>query len=426
MGNVERPENLQELSLVTAAWEGDRREPISFPAPWDVHVQLMAGHAHETLGAKDLKQALENPIGAPPLTQLARNKRRVCIIFDDLTRPTPVDEILPHMLHQLKEAGIKEHQIRFVAATAAHHPLSRRDFIKKLGQGIIERFPIYTHNMYEHNDHVGKTPLGMNLYINREVLSCDLKIGVGSILPYWWPGTFSGGAKIVLPGVSSRTSIIEHHRLIKKARSDNGTVSMADVWRNIADAGRTIGLNLIINTVLNARREILGVFAGDPDQAYETGCSFAAEVYETKPAPRSDVVITNTYPQDLQIGKAFWGVHASLKPGGDAVIVARHPEGLSHLHHLTSRCGTDYGGENWNPDFKLSLGSAKHIYFWVDQIIANDRQDLPAANGVGVSFHTRWEDIRNRLLDKYGSRASVAVYPYASIQYPSGLTSSSE
>ncbi|ETJ29230.1 Transcriptional regulator, partial [human gut metagenome] len=57
---------------------------------------------------------------------------------------------------------------------------------------------------------LGTLPSGGKLLINKNAVNCDLLISEGFIEPHFFAG-FSGGRKSVLPGVSSRTTVLANH-----------------------------------------------------------------------------------------------------------------------------------------------------------------------------------------------------------------------
>jgi nickel-dependent lactate racemase len=114
------------------------------------------------------------------------------IIFDDLSRPTRASELVPHILAELKAGGIADEAIRFVAGTGAHGAMKLMDFEKKLGRNVVQKFDVYNHNPYENCTYVGQTSRGTPVYLNSEVMSCDLKILLGCIVPHPTAG-FGGG-----------------------------------------------------------------------------------------------------------------------------------------------------------------------------------------------------------------------------------------
>ena len=159
-----------------------------------------------------IRELIGSPIGRPPLRELARGCKETAIIFDDLTRPTPVSRVLPFVLEELAAAGIGDDQIRFIAALGAHGAHTRIDFEKKLGPEVLRRFRVYNHNPYENCTDMGTTGRGTPVSINSEAAACDLMLAIGSILPHPFMG-FGGGGKIVFPGIASMESIQANHML---------------------------------------------------------------------------------------------------------------------------------------------------------------------------------------------------------------------
>ncbi len=165
-----------------------------------------------------MEKAFLNPIGTKPISELAKGKKEVVILFDDLARPTPVVEIVPFVLRELEKAGISDRQVRFIAALGAHGAHTANDFRKKLGEEVLDRFPVYNHHPFDFCTYLGKTSRGTPVSINKEVMACDLKIGIGSIVPHAFSG-FGGGGKILLPGVAHIDSIAYNHGPLVKEPS---------------------------------------------------------------------------------------------------------------------------------------------------------------------------------------------------------------
>ena len=188
----------QRIRIPIKAWYGDEEMELAFPERWRVHECRMAGHDTPPLRDEQMVEALRHPIGTPTIAELARGKKQVVILFDDLTRPAPTWKILPMVLAQIHDAGISDDQIRFVTAYANHAAMSQEDFVKKLGKEVVRRFHIYNHNPYEHLTDVGKTSRGTPVQINREVMACDLKIGIGGLIPHLGAG-FGGVLKWCFP-----------------------------------------------------------------------------------------------------------------------------------------------------------------------------------------------------------------------------------
>ena len=192
----------QTLKLPQLAWYGAKELEIKLPRSWRVEVCHMAGHDRPRMKSAAIKKAITNPIGRPPLREYARGKKEVVILFDDMARVTRVSEMVPHVLAELAAAGIADKQVRFIAANGCHGAMDRQAFARKLGEGVLARFPVYNHAPFDNCVYAGTTRRGTRILINAEVMKCDLKIGIGSIVPHIMAG-FGGGGKIVLPGVAA-------------------------------------------------------------------------------------------------------------------------------------------------------------------------------------------------------------------------------
>ncbi|MFH1086372.1 MAG: lactate racemase domain-containing protein, partial [Chloroflexota bacterium] len=191
------------------AFFGDSELELRFPAGWKVRRVPMPAAAWPTLSDDDIRARLAAPHGKPPLRELARGRREAVIIFDDISRPTPVERLWPFVVEELHAAGITDAHIRMVVALGLHGTHTREDIRRKVGEDALRRYAIYNHDPFRYCSYVGTTPRGTPVEVNEEVLGCDLRIGIGSILPH--PGMgFGGGPKIILPGVVSYNTVYQH------------------------------------------------------------------------------------------------------------------------------------------------------------------------------------------------------------------------
>ena len=131
------------VSVPQLAWYSDTKIDLDFPEKWDVTLCPMAGQNKPGLSDEGIRAAFANPIGTKTIRKLAFGKEEVVIIFDDMTRPTKVYQLLPFVLKELRMGGVSDDHIRFVVASGAHGTWTRIDFAKKLGEDVINRFPVY-------------------------------------------------------------------------------------------------------------------------------------------------------------------------------------------------------------------------------------------------------------------------------------------
>ena len=195
-----------KYTLAQNRWYGDQPVDIELPDDWNVQFLSSGGDQYPALTKEDLRERFKGAVGTAPIRELAKGHEQVAIIFDDLTRATPAQPIAEVLLEELLAAGIKKENIRFICAPGLHGALMRNDFIKKLGEHIVREYAVYNHNPYESCVEVGVTPNGIKIEINAEFMACDLRIGIGSLVPHPLNG-FGGGGKLVMPGIASANTI---------------------------------------------------------------------------------------------------------------------------------------------------------------------------------------------------------------------------
>ena len=369
----------------------------------------MAGHDAPTLTKDQICRKLAQPIGSKPLGQLARSRKECVIIVDDLTRPTKASQVIPQILDELHEAGMEDNHIRFVMAIGAHHWMRLDDIQKKLGDDIPDRYHVYIHNVYENNVSVGKTSRGTPVHINREVVGCDLKIGVGCIIPHRTHG-FGGGGKIILPGVASIDTISHNHSV--KEGVGAGSVERNARRLDTEEAASMTHLDFVVNVLVNPNRDCCDLLCGDLVAAHRAGVKLARSHYLTE-TTKADVVVANGYPMESEAYKMFDIIQDSLNDNGDALIIIHTPEG-SRGHYYNGRFGTDYGGKGWKPGGYLPTSiKSKSFYVVAPHSSLSDYQYF----GLTSQWVKSWKEALSELVTKRGtSGVKVAVYPYAPIQ----------
>ena len=260
------------VRLPQLAWYGDNTIEIDFPSSWDVTVCRSGGEEAAALDGDAFRKAFANPIGTSTIRELARGKKRVAILFDDACRPTPVADILPYVLDELSHAGIEDDDVRFIAALGAHGAMDGVALRKKLGDDVMARFLVYNHNPYELCTPLGTTSRGTPVAINTEVMRCDLKIGIGAIMPHLLTG-FSGGPKIILPGVAAIETIgVNHNKWGGPGRTDIGHDEGNVLKADMDEAARMAGLDVKIDVLLNLRREVCRDVRGGRGGGARAGC----------------------------------------------------------------------------------------------------------------------------------------------------------
>jgi lactate racemase len=410
----------KRIDLPQLAWHGVQKLRLSLPEGWQVETGNMAGYNRPKLKSGEMRQAIARPIGMAPLRNYAHGKKAVVILFDDMARVTRVAEIVPHVLAELAAAGIEDKQIRFIAATGCHAAMNRADFVKKLGEDVLRRFPVYNHSPFDNCVNAGTTKSGTKLYINAEVMKCDLKIGIGSIVPHIMAG-FGGGGKIVLPGVAAYETVLALHSPrvtagrgeFKDTVTGMGASEDNPRRRDIDEAAEIVGLDMIINALVNGWGETAGIFAGAPGPTYAAALKAAQEHYLTRAAKDKDIVIANTFAKANEAVSGLLVAFPSVRQeGGDVVLIANAPEGQM-THYLMGPFGNEIGGK-----LQLRLEATSNVK---RIIIFSEYPELASRNYLEdtekVVLMDDWADVLGLLKTHHGAGTKVAVYPNADIQY---------
>jgi nickel-dependent lactate racemase len=401
-----------DINVPQLAWHNPRDLTLSLPDSWHVETFDMAGHDRPAMTDEQINQSITSLMGSPPIRELAQGKKDVVITFDDMTRVTRVHRMVPSIIRELEDAGIPDSNIRFIAATGTHGPLNRLDFIKKLGEAAVARFPAYSHNCHANCDYVGTTRRGTEIYINREYMQCDFKIAIGSILPHPF-SVFAGGGKNIVPGVASMETIYTNHVMLPHTEAEDMDFDTNPRRLDMEEGARLAGLDILVECVVNGWGDTAALFAGDPAKVRAASVQEARQTYLTEKAEDMDIVISNAYAEVMvsSILALTTGVSVTQR-GGDMVLISNSPEGQVS-HYLNGPWGTRIGGKS---RFQIPVPpQINHL------ILYNEYPDKASLGWFEsqekIVQADNWDTVLEMLKEYHGNSANVAVYPNADILY---------
>lgn len=297
---------------------------------------------------EEIRRALRNPIGTPPLSEIVHRGDKVVVVGDDITRPTPQKAILPVLLDELNAAGIPNRDIELVVALGTHREMSERELEEKYGVEVLERISVKNHDPKDPEGlvNLGKTGSGVPITVNMDIFEADFVVGVGNIVPHCYTG-WGGGGKIIQPGVCGEEITALTHLMAGKFRPISKLAGDVNhpVRREVDAVALNAGLSLIVNTVLNRAEEVSRLVVGHPVEAFREGVRAAEKTYCLGVPGYADVVVASSYPADIdywQAVKALVYAHVAVKPGGTVVLITPCPERVSPTHPLL-REGATWG-----------------------------------------------------------------------------------
>ena len=296
------------IQLRRGAWDEDGETYLHVPDHWRVTDLRLA--ISPPLGSRQISEALERPVGGPLLRELASGKKDIGVIIDDLTRPTRADELLGPLLEHLAAAEVTREHLTLFIACGSHEGPPPADVARKAGVSLAMFRRVVIHDCHAACVDLGKTRHGTPVSINASLMACDLRIGVGSVFPHP-AAAFSGGTKLLAPGMCGAATIRHLHDHLRPARARGGPLD-SDIRREMNEIAGMGGLASVILAVPGADRHAVACVAGHPESALE----YAAHLYRplasvSLPAREEiDAVIVDAYPFDgtLQFAhdRALW------------------------------------------------------------------------------------------------------------------------
>ncbi|GEM_PF-285916 len=306
---VEASGETPTVQVPFGSWYDEARLRLDFPPGWRVEVCPPQGAPE--ISDSEIESALASPHGAAGLRELCRGRERAVVAVDDLTRPTPAHRILPPLLRQLEAAGLGPERVKILVGTASHRPPSASELERKIGAEVIARYEVLIHDFFDPSIRRVGWIAGGPVDLNAHYLDADLRICVGGVIPHNETG-FGGGAKMLVPGLAGHATIAHFHGALPPRRAGQIEAAAGLDRRSWSErVAREVGLDWVVCAVVNAERQLAGLFAGDPVEAWRAAAKQAGAVGRTRLSAeqaRADVVVVDAYPLDtdpIQSGKSM-------------------------------------------------------------------------------------------------------------------------
>ncbi len=261
--------------------------------------------------------------------------RKILIVSDDNTRVTPVKALLPPIISVAKEIG---KSISIIVAGGSHRHMTRQEKLDKFGGGIVDQVPVLDHQWADDAAFVnfGKAKGGYDIKLAR--VACEpgtFVVGLGNVVPHRVCG-FSGGYKILLPGLTCQDTMNKIHYASAGFTSEQLLgVAKNPVRDAINEVGKHRPIDLLINTVLDGKSRIVSLCLGDPVESQYQGAAIAKEIYGVQVGTPADIVIADAVPEHIDwwlCAKAACNCKSFVRPGGHLVLLAPCTEGWSPAH----------------------------------------------------------------------------------------------
>ena len=370
--------------------------------------------------------ALASPIGSPPLAEIARGRRDAVVVISDKTRPVPYGIVLPPLLATLEGAGLVRDRIEILVATGLHRANTSDELAAMTSPDIVARYRIRNHDARDASQHVhlGRTPAGTELWIDRGLVEADLRIVTGLIEPHLMAG-FSGGRKAVAPGCAGVDTMRSlHGAAMLESALGPGIIEGNPFHEELLGIAGRVGVDFLCDVAINRSRQLTGVFAGDLERAHAAGVRVVEGHVRVDLERPADVVITSAagFPLDETYYQSIKGMIAALnivRRGGTIILAAAINEGIGSAEFRRLLAET-----RGNDDFMATI--TRPGFFTIDQwmvqhlcqvrrkaevVLVSDGIGDTAAASLLVGHAPTVEEALARALPRYGARPHIAVLP---------------
>lgn len=238
--------------------------------------------------------------------------------------------MLRALMTELETGGMGPDRLTVIVATGLHRavtPDEARDITGGLPLTVLNHDATDPNQLTE----IGTTAGGARISVNRTVAEADLRILTGDIELHQFVG-YGGGAKSVMPGIADADSVHHTHSQMTAAGTAPGRLEGNPVRAEVEEVADMLGVDFILNVVLNSRHEIVQAFAGDVHQAFLAGTKRVDQIYKVPVPQRYDVVLASPggYPKDIELyqsQKAVTSARRIVKQGGKIIVFAECREG---------------------------------------------------------------------------------------------------
>jgi lactate racemase len=377
-------------------------------------------------GADEVRRALHEPIGTGRLSTLVKPGEKIVIVTSDVTRPMPSKLVLPLIIEELLAAGVSYGNITIVFGLGSHRKHTDEEKKYLVGDEIYSRIKCVDSDVTRCRM-LGTTSRGTPAEIFDIVADADRRICLGNIEYHYFAG-YSGGAKAIMPGVSTRAAIQANHSAMVKEAARAGAIDDNPVRQDIDEVVEFVPIDFILNVVLDENKKIIKAVAGHQILAHREGCKFLDGLYKVAIPGRADIVITTPggYPKDInlyQAQKALDNAKHAVRDGGIIILMASCNEGFGEEvfeKWINASTSPDDLIEKIGRNFELGGHKAAAIALVEKKAGIFIVSDLPEAKAEKLymkPFYTMQEAL-DKAFEEMGQDAGVLLMPHGGSTLP--------
>jgi len=373
--------------------------PVSLREPIEVTVIRKPAMPLLADSGTAVAAALANPVSCAPLAGQARGAASACILINDITRPVPNGLLLRPIIRELLDGGVGADQITVLVATGLHRPNLGSELEELVGDPwVLKTVRVENHDARSDRDHVdfGCTPRGTPVKLDRRFVGAQLKIVTGLVEPHFMAG-YSGGRKVIAPGVAHKDTITTFHnaRFMAHPRADNCVLEGNPLHQEQLAIAAMLGPVCAVNVVIDDQRRLAFVNFGELVESHQRAVAFVERFVKVPVPRRFKTVLTSGagYPLDKTYYQTVKGMVAPidiLEPGGNLIVASECSEGMGSkdyvaaqrrlaalgadgfLEHISRKQFADI--DEWQTQMQLKATRAGQVYLYSERLAPADRE----------------------------------------------------
>lgn len=277
-----------------------------------------------------IKNAINNPINSKNFIDFIKDAKKVLIIINDATRPTPTKTILKFIYEDIKDIDFN-----FIIATGVHRGPTHEEYIQIFGsfyEKIKDKIIVHDAKAKEDMVFLGTSANGTPMYVNKAAIKADKFIIISSVEPHYFAG-YTGGRKSFLPGIAGYETIEQNHKLALLSDAKSLALEGNPVNEDMIDAIKTVKQEIFsIMTILDKNHKVYATCAGNINDSFYAAIDYANEVFAAPLKEKADIVVAIVkFPQDIDLYQAQKGIEnakLALKKNGIIILVAKCRDGI--------------------------------------------------------------------------------------------------
>ncbi|MHC1605130.1 MAG: nickel-dependent lactate racemase family protein [Candidatus Methanofastidiosia archaeon] len=309
--------------MIEKIFYGNREIEIKLPDHVNVEIVRLKETEKKDI-FDELEKGISSPIDSCTLDEFIMPCKKMLIVVNDHTRPTPTKRILEFLKDK-----VANKDIHYIVACGTHRTPTPRELEKIFGKN---RTDISIHSADRSKlDYYGKTSRGTEVYFNAILKKYDKVININSVEPHYFAG-YTGGRKSFLPGLAGFETIEHNHCLALDSDARVINLIKNPVHEDMCEAVEKLTNSIFsINVLLDSQHDVYEAYCGDVFASFEKACKKARGIYTARIKGRADVAITVSKPPNdidlYQSQKAIDNAKTAVKRGGTLLLVSRCKEG---------------------------------------------------------------------------------------------------